>query len=876
MCGATQICYDYYTGGMIMTIQDHILSWANTLPEWQNDLIRRLYQNGAVEGEQIETVLANLLYAQGDTTYSPNILLLEKDHIPNKSSSNNTRLLAITDLENIGSVQGNNSIQFEPNTLTIIYGDNSAGKSTYAKILKQACRAVDDKVKIHPNVFKAKAEIKAGKAKLHIEHSGKQMTIERTANTSPDPLLSSISIFDTECAQIYSENENTVVFIPSELRIFDTLAHYQTRIHGLLKNKKEELNKSKPIFPELKPQSKIKMFLDSITYQTEQKEVDSSCIFSEKEQEALDQIEEDLKIILANDPGQFIKEINRNVADALKLAKSLQKISDAIKMDNIQKLIDLQRDYLQSKETLRTISEEAFKEEPVSGVGSNVWKNLWNAARMFHKEAYPTNEFPHVSSEYAKCLLCHQVLEQEAKERLIRFETFISDTINIEAKRIEKERDAMLDCLKQLPFQEIRESSVRSYIAAEKIQVDIEIENFINTSFEIVNKILQYFEQANDIPDFDLEPLLSPVPILMQWIEGKKSEASRKSELVNDKYRIQIEKQKFELTEQKKVYQRIDEVRKLIGLLQEEQRLDKAIRAIDTGRITRKYNELTNTYVSDHFKERVSKELKALNAEHILFRINSRGTKGKTTVKLDLNSEHRVRVNEILSEGEQKLLALAFFLAEISALSPDGGIILDDPVSSLDHSRRNYVAKRLVEEAQNRQVILFTHDIVFMNSLQYHMNLSKGNHKTCIIRRTGSIAGISSDSLPWVAQKTSDRVKYLRNQIQELSKLVKENQEDAYQFQAKNWYMLLRESWERAVEELLFNNVIQRFNPGVQTLRLGKLDITQDKLDDIERGMTKSSNWVHDQTVLMNTIPPQIEELEQDLKALDDFQKKCR
>ena len=40
-------------------------------------------------------------------------------------------------------------------------------------------------------------------------------------------------------------------------------------------------------------------------------------------------------------------------------------------------------------------------------------------------------------------------------------------------------------------------------------------------------------------------------------------------------------------------------------------------------------------------------------------------------------------------------------------------IVFDDPVLSLDHRWRKRVAKRLVEETKNRQVIVLTHDLVF-------------------------------------------------------------------------------------------------------------------------------------------------------------------
>jgi wobble nucleotide-excising tRNase len=70
-----------------------------------------------------------------------------------------------------------------------------------------------------------------------------------------------------------------------------------------------------------------------------------------------------------------------------------------------------------------------------------------------------------------------------------------------------------------------------------------------------------------------------------------------------------------------------------------------------------------------------------------------------------------------LSEGEQRALALAGFLTEVALTDGSGPIVVDDPVSSLDRDRSAQVADRLAEEAMQRQVVVFTHDIIFFNEL---------------------------------------------------------------------------------------------------------------------------------------------------------------
>ena len=49
------------------------------------------------------------------------------------------------------------------------------------------------------------------------------------------------------------------------------------------------------------------------------------------------------------------------------------------------------------------------------------------------------------------------------------------------------------------------------------------------------------------------------------------------------------------------------------------------------------------------------------------------------------NMPGRARTSEILSEGETRVIAIAGFLAELQLAPHANAIVLDDPVSSLDH-----------------------------------------------------------------------------------------------------------------------------------------------------------------------------------------------
>lgn len=110
---------------------------------------------------------------------------------------------------------------------------------------------------------------------------------------------------------------------------------------------------------------------------------------------------------------------------------------------------------------------------------------------------------------------------------------------------------------------------------------------------------------------------------------------------------------------------------------------------------------------------------------------------------------------EILSEGEQRAVAIGSFLAEVGLNGGKDGIVFDDPVSSLDHRRRERVAKRLAVEAAQRQVVVFTHDIYFL----------------CLLAEEAKLAGVpvATQSLTRRAEGSGLQIQTCRSKVKMLA-----------------------------------------------------------------------------------------------------------
>lgn len=100
-------------------------------------------------------------------------------------------------------------------------------------------------------------------------------------------------------------------------------------------------------------------------------------------------------------------------------------------------------------------------------------------------------------------------------------------------------------------------------------------------------------------------------------------------------------------------------------------------------------------------------------------------------VALGARTDRRPSFRSVLSEGDKRTLALAFFFARLHA-NPDelAGkiVVLDDPVCSMDSTRRNKTIRSIAElVSKGVQVVVLSHDAYFL--LQLRDLLSGPNYK---------------------------------------------------------------------------------------------------------------------------------------------------
>ena len=102
---------------------------------------------------------------------------------------------------------------------------------------------------------------------------------------------------------------------------------------------------------------------------------------------------------------------------------------------------------------------------------------------------------------------------------------------------------------------------------------------------------------------------------------------------------------------------------------------------------TKKRTEAFMEGVAHNYKGVFNQELGRLDCDFNLVMYTS-GEQGNTVKEYRLDFAEQYNPSQILSEGEQNACSLADFLTEVQLDKNNCGVVFDDPVTSLDHERK--------------------------------------------------------------------------------------------------------------------------------------------------------------------------------------------
>ncbi len=841
--------------------------WLEGKPYWEQSLWCLHLEKDELDDADIEKCYQYLLEDSGVIGTAPDrkpIVFPTLNLESIEANGAKSKLDRIENLKDVNAIDEACVIEFGKN-LTIIYGDNGAGKSGVGRLLSNACRSRKPR-KLFANARKTSYPAPRPSADFHITDSAGTKVIKYKLGDTHQT-LKGFAVFDQECAISHLNDGNTVEFVPAKIKIFDEVFKSISAVEERLQADIEARKCKNPTEDVFDGTSLITDFVDALSYETTDQEIDDNLKFTDEDEAALAKKKKELAEKLKQDitaEKNLLQEECRDLEEfERKLSDTLPTLSEAraTKINGILKEIR-EKNEIADKLSVKNFDFAAFK-----NVGSPEWKSLIAAAQRLHAKETTSNG----SIEPDHCLLCRQALTSKEKTLLGEYWKFLRSTAETELATARQTLVSNLETLEnvEIDWPSFSASDVAVKILKRDAPAELKkIKDGFDGMSDQVQDWIGKMKKEKDVAFTDLKIKLGAITALV----GEKRKAEGK--LVDPTPQTRTLNGEIGYLEQKRQASRlIPKIRKYVAWLRWEQSARPINLPTARGNVTRKKNDIMGELVISQYVDIFNTETQRLDCNFGL-KVESHGRDSATIKELKLEFARGHNPSEILSEGEQTVSALADFLTEARLDKNNSGIIFDDPVSSLDHDRRSTIAKRLVEEAKERQVVMLTHDIVFLLDLQHYAESEAVDHISVSMRKTGGSVGLIKPELPWIALDVKKKVAHLRNELPALKK-AETGDPDEYRKKVKLWYMLLRESWERAVEERLFKGVVQRFNKGVQTQRLARVNVTEALIREVESGMTESSKWLHDMAAGVNPRVPTSTKLEAELKALDDFITKC-
>jgi hypothetical protein len=304
-----------------------------------------------------------------------------------------------------------------------------------------------------------------------------------------------------------------------------------------------------------------------------------------------------------------------------------------------------------------------------------------------------------------------------------------------------------------------------------------------------------------------------------------------------------------------------------------------------TAGISRKAGKLSESLITEAYVSRFNQELNKLGATKIKVELVKSGTRQGVVLhelKLKNTINPSVKISDILSEGEHRIIALAACLADVTGNGSSSPFIFDDPISSLDQDYEWRVATRLAELATDRQVIVFTHRLSLFGGITdeaknvFGTN-GQGNVKglnLIFLESYENYIGSPSDSTLSSVNTQKANTKLL-TQLDEGKRLLDTGNFSAYKLLAQGICSEFRKLVERSVEEDLISKVVLRHRRSVTTdNRIENLaKITTNDCSYLDGLMSKYSAYMHSQSTETPIEFPPEPELRDDIEGLKTWRE---
>lgn len=851
----------------IETLESEVKAFAVGLPYWSKYLADKILSGQSITETEIDTAYSFLLeeLSLSQTTTKPHIIISYNSS--NVGTHKND--LIFTKLENIEGVNAlceNQVIDFSPN-VTVIYGANGSGKTGYVRLLKKAFYSKSPE-EIFPNINLTSGH-KSVSATFTFESSSSGFNYNYPSDASKAE-FEQYAIFDGKSVIKHLDYKNEFEFRPSGLAFFgsytDAIKQVEAKLNTQLLSK-QTTNDFADLFD---GESEIKTIVQGLSAQTKIEDLKKYIPFSEEDKANKHEIEKkyDELFLATKGKDKEIQSLEKIKALLTENKETIENLNNHFLTTSLEEISKSISDCITKEATAKAEGVESFKSEKILDIGTKEWKDFIISAEQFSKKQKEENiQYP---DDTDSCLLCQQPLSEEARTLISNYWKYIKSVAEQNAKQAQQVLVDYKLLLEKLNFDLFPNGNTLTDWLTEKHSKLLETLKLTlneqkklaqNIILDLTSKSINERKEIKTVTDEYTSIFESIDALIKTYKEGKQREELEK--LLKKKTQL-LHKEKFNAHFSK--FETYVENQKWIS------KAKKLSWAAEKRKITESEKSLSGKYFNQKYVDTFNAECTALNGNFGID-ISHTGSGGTSFRQLTLKGKNP---SAILSEGEQKVIAIADFLAEMQLSEINRGIIFDDPVSSLDDTRKKEIAQRLVSESSGKQVVVFTHDLVFVSNLIVNCSEAKISYKCHWVEKHEKGPG-----QVWLDNTPSHEKEY-RNAEPVKKIYIEANKQDCPPADRekflKQGFGALRTCYEVLVINDLFSNVVQRYNERVSIDALTKVNFDESIKNELMDSYAQCCRYMegHTHSDKYAYQRPEPKNLNEEIQRYETIRKKIR
>lgn len=799
-------------------VVDFLWEWAESNGDWSKILIDIIVKTESeLSQTDREMVFNYFLQALGLYKGLSSVNIVKPTYKP---SNKKTELISLSGVKGVNRLAKNQTINFGKN-LTVIFGENGTGKTGYGRILKTLGFSYDPNNTILSNIYGEK-QAKSAVINYKVNDIDKVFNWDGT-NKSEE--LGSISMFNNSCVQI-SLTDRELIVSPMGFHLFSLVITELGELAKLLNTKKESYSTIIPWKNTLSESTLQNTFISQLSGTSSEQTLLEISDFKESDELLIKEKEEILlnlnKPLLDNE----VKNLELSINELKVLIAKIQFAQNNFTLGDWSRLKELNVQITNLENRAKLGIKEIAEEKGIKFYQTQEFATFISSAERYIK-ILGNEQYPNDSDT---CVYCLQPIDKSARELLNNYRILLNDKSQEELNQLNKERVQLLSKVSKIEVSlKFHQSTFGIDINSNPIQPSKIIEynnklssykaSFLSDSFK------NEFEFSMDYPQY-IDFLNSKVTENELLRKSKIELLANLSERETD-----LKKQISELRDRKLLSGKVEEIKSYIKNYKIISKLNTSASSFNTSSISRKTTQAREELIASNFESIFQNELKAFRKSHIKIDLNFGTGKGQSKVIHKMNEKS---LTDILSEGEQKAIALAEFLTELQLDTVKAPVIFDDPVNSLDHFIIDDVARRLLDLSNERQVVIFTHSVLLFNSFLSMSKLPTRKRIDCRFFNSKNEYGETGFIVD-----AEEEINQIKSYVTKINLILNNTPKDRAESDvAHEGYGHLRSAIEILVEHHIFQGTVKRYQKNIALTQFLKvdgslLDLHKNKLNEI-------------------------------------------